>query len=379
MTRDMTSLLCRSLILSLCVFSPAAAQTPASNTDAQTISRGWAALAAGHIDEAVSLANTVLKNKPRSHAAFTLKIEAMSTAAQPITALDEYEAWLPKAGRNVDDRGLLQPIATGLLRLLATDSDATVRALALQRLAEIGDDAAVNTLRKYSAGGDQPATIALADQGDAQATKALQTLVVAGSGRDVSAAIDALAEHGRLSPALLDALLKDRVPMNRAAAVRALGGSNDPTATQKLEAFSQDPDGLVRTTATLARAKNGDAKALEAARVMLASDVADIRLIAAEALQTSLPVEAEQAARPLLTNRDGIYRFRAAAIVGRTDPAAVQAVLIEGLGDQNPLVQQEAARVASDALPDDIVLLRQLLRQQNRAVVVRAAGAIVTG
>ena len=375
MTGDMTSILCRSLIISLCLVSHAAAQTPATNSDAQTISRGWAALAAGRMDEAISLANSILKKKPRSHSAFALKIEAMSSA-QPIAALDEYEAWLPKTGRNLDDRGLLQPIAAGLLRVLATDSDPGVRALALQRLAESGDDAAVDALRKYSAEGDQRAAIALVDRGDSQATKALQTIVASGSGRDVSAAIDALAERGRLSPSLLDTLLKDRVPMNRAAAVRALGRSTDSTTTQKLEALSQDPDGLVRATATLARAKNGDPKSLEAARVMLASDVADIRLIAAEALQTSLPVEAEQAARPLLTNRDGVYRFRAAAIVGRTDPAAVQAVLIEGLGDQNPLVQQEAARIASQALPDDIVLLRQLLRQQNRAVVVQAAGAI---
>jgi HEAT repeat protein len=299
----------------------------------------------------VSLADGILKRKPRSHAAFSLKVEALSAGAQPIAALDAYEAWLPKAGRSVDDRGLLQPVAAGLLRVLAADSDPIIRAAALRFLAQ---------------------------GGDAQSITALQTLVGSGSGRDVSAAIDVLAEQGPISPSLLDTMLKDRVPMNRAAAVRALGRSKDPSAARTLESLSQDPDGLVRATAVLTRARNGDTQALTAARLMLSSDVPDIRLVAAEALQSALPAEAEQAARPLLTNRDGIYRFRAAAIVGRTDPAAAHSVLIEGLSDQNPLVQQEAARIAAEALPDDIVLLRQLLRHGDRAVVANAAGAILT-
>jgi len=373
----MTSKTFRFLVVLLTLASPAAAQPPRPTGDAQAISRGWSALAAGRASEAVSVADGILQKKPKSHAAFSLKIEALSAGAQPIGALDAYEAWLQKAGRNVDDRGLLQPIAAGLLRVLSSDSDPNVRATALLALAENGEDTAVDALKKYSADGDQRSTIALADRGDTQAIGSLQALVGAGSGRDVSAAIDALAEHGSLSRELLNTLLQDRVPMNRAAAVRALSRSNDASVNQQLEALSQDKDGLVRATATLARAKNGDAKALAAARVMLASEVADIRLIAAEALQSSLPVEAEQAARPLLTNRDGIYRFRAAAIVGRTDPAAVQSVLIEGLGDQNPLVQQEAARIASEALPDDIVLLRQLLRHADHNVVANAAGAIL--
>lgn len=378
MMRVMTSIASRIFAVSVLFASSASAQTPRPATDVQTISRGWAALAAGRLNEAVSVADGILKRKPRSHAAFSLKIEALSAGAQPIAALDAYEAWLPKAGRNVDDRGLLQPVAAGLLRILATDPDASVRATALRRLAENGDDTALDALRKYGAEGDQHATIALADRGDSQAVTALQTLVESGSGRDMSAAIDALAEHGGIPPRLLETLLIDRVPMNRAAAVRALARRNDPSARQQLEALSGDQDALVRTSATLARARNGDEKALAAARVMLASDVADIRLIAAEALQSSMPAEAEQAARPLLTNRDGIYRFRAAAIVGRTDPAAVQSVFVEGLGDQNPLVRQEAARMAIEALPDDTVLLRQMLRHADHSIVANAAGTLLS-
>jgi HEAT repeat protein len=180
-----------------------------------------------------------------------------------------------------------------------------------------------------------------------------------------------------MTPALLDTLVRDRVPMNRAAAAFPLASSADPKAAQQLDELSKDPDSLVRYSVTLARANNGDEAALAGARAMLASEVPDLRLMAAEALATKLPRECDQAVRPLLTNPDGLIRFKAAALVGPTDPAAVQSVLIEGLSHENPLIQQEAARLVAVTLPGDIVLLRQLLRHRDHSIVANAAGAII--
>ena len=376
--REITSVILRVAMACVIVAAPAAAQGPRPASDAQVISRGWAALAAGRPDEAVSLANGILKQKPRSHAALSLKIEALSSGAQPLTALDAYEEWLPKAGRSVDDRGVLEPIAAGLLRALAADSDPRIRWAALEFLARAGDDTALQALRKGSADGDQSATLALVASGDAEAIATLQTLVGTGTGRDNSAAIAALAGHGGIPPALLETLIKDRVPMNRAAAARAISANGGPSGTQVLDELSKDPDPLVRMSVTLARAKNGDDKALADARAMLASEVPDVRLIAAEALSATLPSESEQAVRPLLTNPDGLNRFRAAAVVGQVDPIAVQSVLIEGLAHENPLIQQEAARLVAETLPGDLVMLRQLLRHRDRSIVVNAAGAIIS-
>ena len=114
MTGQMKSFLLKVATLAWIGSAVVAAQTSRPSTDAQTISRGWAALAAGRPAEAVSLADGILKKRPRSHAAFILKIEALSTGSQPLAALDAYEAWIPKIGGNVDDRGLLEPIAVGL-------------------------------------------------------------------------------------------------------------------------------------------------------------------------------------------------------------------------------------------------------------------------
>src|SRR5262249_45555133 len=284
-------------------------------------------------------ADGVLKRKPRSHSAFTLKIEALSAGSQPISALDAYEAWIPKAGGNLDDRGLLEPIAFGGLRVLSKGPDVGVRNTALKYLAKGGDDAAIEALRKGSAQGDQRAMVALVDQGDPDAIASLQKLAGSGTGRDLSAAIASLSEHGGLTPELAQTLAKDRVPMNRAAVADALARSKDPASRQLLESLSQDPDPLVHFSVILSRAKNGDDAALAEARAMLASEVPDIRLSAAEALVDSMPRESEQAVRPLLTNPDGLNRFRAAAIVGRFDAAAVQSVLMEGLAHQSPLIQ----------------------------------------
>jgi HEAT repeat protein len=379
MMREMKSLLCSWGVVCVLAASSAAGQTPGPSNDAQTMGRGWTALAAGRADEAVSLANTILKSRPRSHAAFTLKVEALSAGPQPITALDEYEAWIPKAGHNVDDRGLLESIALGVLRLLASDSNPAVRTAALEFLASQGNESAVDALRKRSAEGDQRAMATLVERGDASSIQSLQKLVASGMGRDLSAVIMALGERDAIPPQLLQALATDHVPMNRAAIADNLARSKDPNAAALLQSLAQDPDPLVHRAVILARAKNGDDRALTEARAMLASEVPDIRLIAAEALRKTLPQEAEQAVRPLLNDRDGINRFRAAAIVGASDPATVQSVLLEGLGNENPLVQQTAARIAAETMSDDIVLLRQLLRHPDRSVVVQAAGAIAGG
>jgi HEAT repeat protein len=377
MTAHMRSFAVGLAALALVGSSTVTAQTPRPATDANTISRGWAALAAGRLTEAASLADGILKNRPRSHSAFTLKIEALSAGATPLAALDAYEAWVFKAVHNVDDRGLLQPIATGLLRVLSGDPDSAIRVPALRFLSKDGDQNAAETLRKLSGEGDQRAMLALVTEGDANAIATLQTFAGSAKGRDVSAAITALAEHGGLTQAMIETFAKDRVPMNRAAVAEALATNKDPSAAQMLEALSQDPDPLVHTSVVLARAKAGDDGALGSARAMLASEVPDIRLSAAEALVGAFPRESAEAVRPLLTNPDGLNRFRAASIVGRFDPAAVQSVLIEGLAHQSPLIQEEASRVATETLSADVVLLRQLLRHSDRAIVVQAAGAIL--
>ena len=51
---------------------------------------------------------------------------------------------------------------------------------------------------------------------------------------------------------------------------------------------------------------------------------------------------------------------------------------MEGLAHQNPLIQQESARIVGETLTSNVVLLRQLLRHTDHSIVVQAAGALVS-
>src|SRR5687767_3910788 len=103
------------LLLAACP-AYAVAQVPPSSSEPQAVSRGWSAIASGRPEEAVQIADQVLERRPRSHPALSLKIEAQSTAGMGQEALETYERWLTGAGKNTEDRGLLEPIAIGMLR-----------------------------------------------------------------------------------------------------------------------------------------------------------------------------------------------------------------------------------------------------------------------
>src|SRR3954470_16663697 len=83
MTPVMTSRTSPFLLTIVMLSSPAAAQTTRQGPAAQTISRGWTALAAGRATEAASAADEILRKNPRSHPAIALKLEALSTGTQP--------------------------------------------------------------------------------------------------------------------------------------------------------------------------------------------------------------------------------------------------------------------------------------------------------
>jgi HEAT repeat protein len=368
-------------ILCLLLAVPAAsaqAQTPSPISEPQAISRGWSAIAAGRHDEAIKIAGQTLERRPRSHPAISLKIEAQSAAGRGIDALDSYEQWLAGPGKNTEDRGLLEPVAVGILRSLAADSDARVRTSATAALARAGDDAARRTLAAETEKGDLAAATTLSAIGDTAGLAALQRLVESPDRRDKSDAIATLADQGGVTPQLIDALMKDPVPLNRAAAARAIGRSKLSNAAEHLRKLETDFDIFVRTSAKLALARLGHQDAINHASALLTGDVQDLQILAGEALIDQVPQQVVQALRPLLQNRDGLVRFQAAALVGRVDPAAVRDVVLGGLTDDNPVIQEEAARLLGQALPAEVAELRKLMRHQNRFIVLRACSAVLT-
>src|SRR5688572_21750964 len=108
-----------------------AAPAPAPVTEAATIAKGWAALAAGRSTVAAEIAAEVLARVPWNHSALALSIEALSTG-EPLRGLDAYEASINS--QPGEDVGLLEPVARGVLQQIARSDDSELRRHALRLL-----------------------------------------------------------------------------------------------------------------------------------------------------------------------------------------------------------------------------------------------------
>lgn len=323
--------------------------------DISALARGWTALAAGRTAEAERIADRILARDPSNHHGAALKIQsqALSQSAQ---ALDTYERWLGR--RNAEDLGLLAIVAEGVLRDLAAHGDASIRAEAARQLSPPSAPTALT----------------------AAELERLQRAAADPAVNDKSAVADALARGGTPAvPILVDLVTSGRGP-NRAAAARALGTIGDSRAEPALRDAFNDEDPYVRASAAVALARVGNSTGQNYLQTMLASDVAGIRLMAAEAWN-GRPGPWVDAVRPLLDDEQAITRIRAAALLAPIDPAAANLTLAATLGDPNPAVRGKAAttltRLAAEH-PEaaDPAALRRQLRDADAWIRLFAAAAI---
>src|SRR5262249_34384856 len=135
-------------------------------------------------------------------------------------------------------------------------------------------------------------------------------------------------------------------------------------------------------SATLALAKMGDQRALDRVDQMLASNVPNVQIAAADAWE-GRPGPWVAVVRPLLDNPDGVTRIDAARVIAPIDPDAARRVLEAGLSDLNPVIRLESARAidaAVDVLTDaaaDIPALRQRLRDAEASVRLAVASTLL--
>ena len=377
----------RALCVLVLLSSPTAAQTPPRDGTARpaasaaererALARGWTALAAGKSAAAVADADAVLKARPWDHSAQLLKIEGLA-AQSPIKALDAYEGWL--ASPPVEDLGLLEPIARGMLRELSANPDPVIHLEALRQLAACRVPAARGALV------DAPANVVtdaeLVKQGDAQALARLKAAASA-EGINKPAIAKAIASAGESGIPILLTLATSTDVTTRIAVVSGLAKLRAEAARGVLQRGMKDPDPMVRAWSAVGLFRLQDPMGLQQVDQMLASQVPDLQLLAAEAWDGQ-PGPWVGALRPLLANRDGLVRFEAARLIAPVDPEAAKQVFSEGLADPNPLVRVESARLAGEVAPEqpsalDWPRLRQLLRSTDATARLRAAVAILSG
>jgi HEAT repeat protein len=390
----------KTLSLSIVPMLLAAAQTlsaqpvqsarPPASEGTGALAKGWTALASGNAGEAERLSDSLLKTSPRHHDAIALKIAARltgRTAPGAVSALDAYESWIAAVQR--EDVFLLESIAKGMLDAHAKSNDQRVRTRALELLAATGDAQAVAQLNTMAAG-SEPTSVAVDDTlarlGDAAAVRRLADRVKNGGTRDVSEAIDALAEANVKSAVgvIASALDPAKALPTKMAAARALGLLGDSTAIPRLKEALNDPDPPVRVLAAAALARLGDSAGAEIVQKLENSPVGDLRLLAVEVSASSNPSGPwVGVATGVLKDPDPLVRLRAAELLLRhaADPGAARDTFREALADQNPAMRDAAGqrlqRLPTAALADSLPELRKLLRDPSALTQLEAAGGVL--
>ena len=352
----------------------AAAQTRdrVPETPAGTIARGWAAVASGRHQDAVTAALAALKLEPGNHHALGLLIAAEVAAGRPMSGLDAYERFL--GTKTPEDVFLLEHIAAGVLHELSSSTDAELRSEALLILATHGGASARAAL---AAGKSIPVLAARARLGDTTAVSELQQLAASDAIREKAGIVKALQDAGRASAPVIASLLNDASPMTRSAAAAALGNLGDKSTVPSLQKLLADNDPSVRATAAVALAKLGDGSGNEVITAMINSDVPDVRLFAAEAYEDRPSPDWVDAIRPSLSDTNGLTRLIAASRLAKADPEAARATLLAATADANPVIRMEAAKILVRRQLAPVAVLRKLLRDADPWVRLRGAEGVM--
>lgn len=310
------------------------------------------------------------------------QIRALLDAGRLEQAIESYNRYA--TDRKNEDEALLAALGQATLRQLAEGGHGeTLTALALERLARVGDERARRALALAATGERTlmpqglPADASLARLGDARAGARLVELASRSDVPNRVAVIDAIRD-ARVQGAgtALQALLDDPSPPVRAAAADALATLGVKDAIPRLRSLLDDRVLLSRVSAASALKRLGDGSADKLLDEWLTSELPDLRLMAATAYAGSLRDRGWSAAvKPLLADPNGTNRLRAAELLLRADALAARETLRKAAFDANPAVRAEAARLLASAPSPELPLLRRLLEDESAWVRLHAAGA----
>lgn len=305
------------------------------------------------------------------------EIESRLAKQEMAGALATYDEYVKAA--KAPDVTLLRPIAEAELRR-SGESGGVAAALALEGLARGGDRAALTALRQLadvesadSAEALVPAT-SLVRLGDPGAVKRLSGRLDRASDAVKPHIIEALrkadarSEAGRIAQLLGASDLRIRT-----AAVVAVGALQFQPAIPQLRTIFEADVEIVRMAAAIALKRLGDSSADAYVGKLLASEVPDAQLKAAESYGPANAKLWVPRVRALRNDRDPMVRLRAAEALACCDAASARAVLIDTLASAIPGMRAEAARVLDERDLADPRIARRLL--SDDFPVIRAHGA----
>jgi HEAT repeat protein len=347
--------------------------------EAMLLTNGWARMAEGKPADAAAAAGQALAKWPRSVAALSLAVEAAMARVGAGAGLDQYEQWLN--GRTVEEPGILRRIARMSLRQAATSgTDLAVKVAALRALSEDGDADAAAELSRISArspGRDSLATRTMASTGDEAAVRKVLADLKTGSTNEVEA-LDALgASRSPLAVQSLVARLSDQRQEIRGAAVLALGQIGDPALVSYVKPLVSDRSLFVRARAAQSLLRLGDDSAWPMLQEMSLDESASTRLLAAESMASRPDASWLGLVHQLTQDDNPEIRANAARLLAPHEPDVARAVLESLAVDENSAIRELAAVSQSEAIPNDLLSLRRLLRSDAPMTRVRAAAQIL--
>jgi HEAT repeat protein len=338
-----------------------------------TLADGWQALSRGDLPRAVAAAEGALVADPRDPSALALAVEVALRRGGTSAGLDRYERWLSERG--VEDFYVVRRLAIeASLDVLSLPQYPGLRQEAATALSAAGrHDEVLSRLQeqaKISAGAD---LATLAAMGDRNAVASLAADLAAGRGQPLTliAALTASRSSAAI-PALVGALSSSRAEV-RVAAAKGLGDIDAKAAIPRLREMLGDPMLLPRMAAVEGLMHLGDRSGAELLQTWFSSDVADIRLKAAEASASEPDAAWLSRVHQLLQDPDPVVRIGAARLLADHDPEGARSVLQALTGDANLAIREEAARTLPAVIGGDFGELRRYLHAGDAVIRTRAA------
>lgn len=365
--------------------TPAAATAPAqplppAQADARVFADA-AKLGEPDANAWVAAADAVLSKTPTNRPAMVKKVAAHLSVGRVMPAVVAYETW--SAAVKHDDDAIVRYIALEVLRRLQSTPSADHRVQALEALARGGDAAARQALAdRVKTAPDSPdgwqARVALARLGDGPSVAALAARARQGMGSQRLGALDALRGLP-VTPDVVAALdaslsLDDHVLQAEAAAVTGDVGAN--ALVPKLRAVAASGRFTVPLYASCALVALGDASGRGVVDEALASELGDVKLLAARALRAGGVDGWQPAIVPVLKDANPLNRLQAAAMLVPTHGPQATPIITEALTDPNPVVRDEAMQIVAKNPTTPLVLLKRGLIDEAPGVRLKAAAAI---
>jgi HEAT repeat protein len=348
---------------------------------AVTLANARKAIAERRPGDAIVLADSVLRGKPTDREAYAVKIDAYLSSGERGTALKVYDTFAKATGQQ--SARLVAPIARATLRDLAAAPGGTSRVAALEHLARAGDRVSRSTIERLCEGpaeGDAATAIdALARLGDTGAQAAVRRRLDSTVAGQRAAAITLLAGFSPASVRpVLGRLLADADLDVQLAALQAAEDLRATETTLAVETLMTSDVPLVRLSAAATLVRLGSPAGRPLIDKAIGSEIADARLIAAQALSEGPVGTWAPALRAMLgPDTELLVRLQAASQLLPVERNRALPVLAAATTDPNPAVRDMATRLVAADPKADIAVLWPLLADTSASVRLTASGKLL--